>query len=288
MRKRLLSLMLAFMVSFACASFAGCDEVIEYHEILATSSNLSKAGVTSGSGNYTTNSEVTLVAIPKLDHEFIAWTKDNLVISYQPTYTFKANSETEGKYIALFSTNELEFAMLDNIEYEINDILHKNENITPSKIISWDLKCNEISALYKDLATFEDITIPTSYSYLNDNIAPIKKVFFMDRTYFFTISITFEYNNSEISSTLTETITTNFSIDFSNLTSSSATINGTSATFSCESYKIEQYADNENNYFVDTSVYCLSKSTNWSEDTKYNTQSLKLHFTYPFTDTENK
>lgn len=280
MRKHFLPFLLCLMVCFIAIPFSACNEVTVYHMVLARSSALNNAGSTSGSGNYPTNTEVTLVATPKENHEFLAWTKDYLVISYEPTYKFIVNSSTEGEYVALFSTDKLEFAMLDNIEYEINDILYENENVTPKKILSWELKYNKISALYKDLAKIENIDIPSSYSYSNDAISPIKKVFFIDNKYYFSLTIRYESYNSENSTSGEEIITSNFVIDFDNI----ASISGVDKTYTAPdgSYKLEQTSEEENSYSLTAYVYSLSIPTAWSQEKKYNTQQLKLHFTYPF------
>ena len=96
-----------------CLPLFACNDPIYNHVISVTSSNIQK-GTVSGSGTYKTNKNVTLTATPKSGYSFIAWIKNEVIVSQDAEFTFTANKETEGKYTALFTTDTLEFFMITN------------------------------------------------------------------------------------------------------------------------------------------------------------------------------
>ena len=55
---------------------------------LTISVNPSGAGIVSGAGNYTGGTQVSLSAIPAINHTFANWSVDNEVISTNPNYTY--------------------------------------------------------------------------------------------------------------------------------------------------------------------------------------------------------
>jgi hypothetical protein len=61
---------------------------------VSTSSSPVAGGTTSGSGNYTTGSTVTVVASPNASYSFINWTSGSNIISTNASYTFTIGSTT--------------------------------------------------------------------------------------------------------------------------------------------------------------------------------------------------
>lgn len=121
--KKILPFLLCLIFCFTAFLFNGCGTPIIDHQIDLSSEN-SRLGTVSGIGKYKTNDKVTITATVSPDAvegtEFIAWIKNNVIISYDNPYEFTASKETEGKYIAVFSSQFLQVVQLANIAYEEN------------------------------------------------------------------------------------------------------------------------------------------------------------------------
>ena len=65
--------------------------------------NPTAGGTVSGAGTYTHGQSVTLTANPATGYAFVNWTKDNVLVSSNATYTFTAVEA--GEYVATFSQN---------------------------------------------------------------------------------------------------------------------------------------------------------------------------------------
>ena len=72
------------------------------YNITATA-NPAAGGTMSGAGTYTHGQSVTLTANPATGYAFVNWTKDNVLVSSNATYTFTAVEA--GEYVATFSQN---------------------------------------------------------------------------------------------------------------------------------------------------------------------------------------
>lgn len=99
-----------------CFSLFGCGPAPDRYNIVV---NVwySNYGTTYGGGTYDEGTTITINATPKQDSKFIAWMKENVVVSRDMDYSFKVNAETTGTYTAIFSCPELELVTLKNITF---------------------------------------------------------------------------------------------------------------------------------------------------------------------------
>lgn len=294
MKRKLFSLLLCFLVGISTFAFSACDDDISYHSILVTSSNAINCGDVTGSGNYKTNSTVTLTATPKNDNTFLAWTKNDLVVSYDATFTFVASSATEGKYIALFSTSTFDYVLLNGVSYDLMNLTLDNPNLYATEVVSWRLKSNTVSTLYKNLASFENQEISNIGSFSSENVDFENKIFFSHKQYFFTLTMVIEYTNNKTQLTTTEQITTDFMIDLSTLLDEDAVVDGDTTTYEATRTEtngtttttVTDYdltlIGSGNSFELTAQYYSFSSSSSWTTDSGNSQQKLILSFVYPF------
>lgn len=111
------SIILALMLLFTmCFSMFGCGPKPDRYNIV-TNVWYSNYGTSYGGGTYDEGSTVTISALPKQDSQFMAWMKDNVIVSYDQEYSFEINSETTGTYTAIFNCPELELITLKRISF---------------------------------------------------------------------------------------------------------------------------------------------------------------------------
>ena len=274
MKKRVFALAFCGVLGLSGLCFAGCGPEISSHSILATSSN-QLAGTVSGYGNYKTNQTVTLTATPKTEGGFLAWVKGEDIVSYDAVFTFEAGSDTEGTYTALFETESFEFARLLSVDYQLNNFTISNAEVVLS---DWDLKYNTVAALYQNLAQTGNEPIATNDNKILQNIPHEDKVFYAEKTYYFTLTLSFQYTDKTTGIITTEPLTTTFSINFEDIFS--GTTEGNRTIFSNDKYslELEKTADG----FTFSATYTdLKKSNLWTNDNPDNNkQVLNLTFTY--------
>lgn len=118
MKNKCLMAFLCICMCFCSLVLFGCNDNIEDHEIFLTSQNIN-LGRAEGAGIYKTNEEVTITAIPSGNEDtFILWMKNGFVVSYSNPYTFEANKETEGKYTAVFASENQDLISLTGVNYQ--------------------------------------------------------------------------------------------------------------------------------------------------------------------------
>ena len=274
MKKRFLALTFCGILGLSGLCFAGCNEESSYHSILATSSDATNGGSVSGSGrNFKTNSQVTLVATPKQEGGFLAWVKDEQqIVSYDQVYSFTANAETEGKYTALFETQKFEFARLVSVDYHLNSFSVPNTEV---KILNWDLKYNTFGTLYQPLSSFENASLTVDNPF--QNITHEDKVFWAEKTYYFSLTIHMQYTNMSNGETTTEPLITTFAMDFSKIFD--GTKNSNTTTFTDQNYSL-QLIESANSYTFLTTFTNLKTSLLWDTNPENNRQVLNLTFVY--------
>lgn len=294
MKKKLLSLILCFLVGASTFLFSACDDDSSYHSILATSSNAINCGDAVGSGNYKTNSMVVLTATPKNDNTFLAWTKNDLVVSSDAEYSFIASASTAGKYIALFSTSTFDYVLLNGVSYDLMNLTLNNENLTATEIVSWKLKSNTVSTLYKNLASFENQEISNIGSFSSENVDFENKVFFSHLPYFFTLTMVIKYTNNDTQLTSTEQVTTDFMIDLSTLLGTNAVVDGSTTTYEgtrtvtsgTDNTIVTDYnltlTSSASSFELTAEYHSLSALSSWATDGGNSQQKLTLSFSYPF------
>lgn len=280
MKKSFLATTVCGVLGVMALSLFGCTPIINNHAISATSSNLYSGGSVSGYGNYKTGTTVTLKASPLQENGFLAWIKDESIVSYDAEYSFTASSSTEGKYIALFETPSFEFARLANVAYNLNSF---SVNDTEVELVDWTLTYNTIATLQKDFARMQAQTLSTNDNNVFLEIPHEDKVLFTNKNYTFVLTLMLQYTNLTTGAVSTEPLSTKFSIDFSNIFSSSAETLGKTTTFEFENGKLtlENQSTTSPQYTFTVEYTGLKKSNFWdNSNPENNSQSLNLTFVY--------
>ena len=101
----------------SCFLFFGCGPEPTKYNVKATIWYASYGSV-EGSGTYEEDSTCTLVAKPKQNSTFLAWMKNNVVVSYESSYSFKVSNETSGDYVAIFTLPSLDLVSPKSFEFK--------------------------------------------------------------------------------------------------------------------------------------------------------------------------
>lgn len=281
MKKAVLAACFCGVIGLMGLSLFGCTPIIKDHEIFLTSSDFNNAGTVSGYGTYKTGANVTIKAIPKAENGFLAWIKDESIVSYDAEYSFTASSKTEGKYTALFATDRFEFARLTGVTYSVNSFTVPNQDVTLNEL---SLTYNNISTLQKNLASYGEYILETNN---NNTIADIEyedKVLFINQSYTFNLTLSLSYTSIETGDlTSTEPLTTKFTIDFSQIFSPNAQKDGNTTTFSSNDYTLTLINETTTSpvYYLTVEFKNLKQSDNYWDNTDQNNQQLlTMSFVY--------
>ncbi len=126
--KKSFKIILSFIMLFvACFSLSACNETPKKYNI-NVNVWYANYGIVDGGGTYDENTDCTITATPKGDSQFLAWMNENVVVSYDATYTFKVSSNTSGTYTAIFTCPDLELVTPTKIIF--NDTYDQNNTIT--------------------------------------------------------------------------------------------------------------------------------------------------------------
>lgn len=146
MKKRIFLILFVILLIFA-PLLSACNHNEEEHLINVTSSNI-RLGSVEGYGTYKTDKKVVLKAISKNENRFVAWIKDNNIVSTDSEFEFKASTKTEGKYIAVFYSNSSDYLFLEKIQlianttddeiYDLSEIVLKMSNIEIFKNLKYN------------------------------------------------------------------------------------------------------------------------------------------------------
>lgn len=274
MKKRILAVAFCGILGLSGLCFAGCNKEISTHNILAISSN-QLMGTVAGSANYKTNQTVTLTATPKTENGFLAWVKGEDIVSYDSVFTFEASAETEGTYTALFETENFEFGKLLSVNYQLNSFMINNTDVV---LADFNLKYNTVGTLYQNLAHTGNLPI-----YANDNnpvpdIPHEDKVFRANQTYYFSLTLSFQYTDKTTGIITTEPLTTTFAINFEDVFS--GTTDGNATTFTNENCTLN-LQKTDSTYTFSVTYTNLKASNFWANDNPGNNQQiLNMTFTY--------
>ena len=214
--KKLSLKILSIFLSVICFTviFSGCEQIVD-HKIEVTSLDIS-TGTTTGRGTYKTGYEVTIQATPKTnENNFLAWIKDGYIVSQENPYTFTASKETEGKYTAIFNSPSLNLLKLQDVSFSVPVGL--NDSSVSEKIVSkftdFSIQVGEYSDVLNNLASSKNID-PTPPVLYNNKFDILPYVFFTNKEYYFTISVTIEYTDTLSNTTETKKFPTTIKVNF--------------------------------------------------------------------------
>ena len=107
---------MALFIGLSCFTLTACGETLEKYNV-EVDVWYQRYGHASGAGTFEENSDVTINAEPINGSTFIAWMKDNIIVSYEAKYTFKMSQKTSGAYTAIFTSPQLELAILKSVDF---------------------------------------------------------------------------------------------------------------------------------------------------------------------------
>lgn len=277
MKKKLTAFMLTCTLVLGAFCFAGCAEQITSHNIWVTSSNLQNGSV-SGNGVYRDGETATLTATPIGENKFVAWAKNDIVVSKSQTYSFVVNNSMnqDEKYTALFTSNDLDYLVLKDVVYEINEAT-RDDDFATSKILSSNLAVSSTPALYNTIASVSNQDFTTVGNAWVQNFEIAEKIFYLNKTYYFSFNANLEYTNSTTNNTISEPLEAKYYIiDFNNLK------NGTTSegvtTYENTEYTLKLTKNVDINT-LQVTFKNLNNSKSWESGAS---QSLTLSLTYPF------
>lgn len=174
--KKFFGRLLAFVL-ILCASLTmfGCDDNLQDYNIIV---NVWYAnyGTVYGTNTYKEKSEAEIKAVPKDNYEFLAWMKNNVVVSYDAVYKFEVNKDTAGTYVAIFDCPKLELVTLKSISFEqeytlASSIVDMNLDVSIGQ--TYDSQTTIISTSSIDSKDFDITEIITALNYKDSIFAVV-------------------------------------------------------------------------------------------------------------------
>lgn len=277
MKKKIIACLLTCCCLFSVVGLAGCSQDITSHNIWVTSSNLQN-GTVSGDGVYKDGEMATLRATPLGDNQFIAWAKNDIIVSKSQTYTFKVTSgmNKEEKYTALFSTETLDYMVLKSGQFEVNEAVTGDE-FTLSSLKSASLAVSSTSALYSDILNTKDVAVSSLGTLFANQFDLKEKIFYLNKTYYFTFNANFEYVHSDGIQTKTEPIETKYYIiNFNDLENGVIEDNVTTFSNNDVTLKLTQTVDSNT---LEIQFKNINNASSWGENAS---QNFYITLKYPF------
>ena len=114
--KKLKYIIMAIIIGLSCFTLTACGETLEQYTV-EVDVWYQRYGHASGAGTFDENTDVTINAEPINGSTFIAWMKDNIIVSYDAAYTFKMSQKTSGNYTAIFTSPQMELAILKSVKF---------------------------------------------------------------------------------------------------------------------------------------------------------------------------
>ena len=115
MRKKICYILVFLLVLCSSIFFSACNEDANEYNI-NVNVWYANYGTVYGNGTYKEKTEVEIKAVPNNNYSFIAWMKNNIIVSYEADYKFEVNKESAGTYVAIFTCPDLELVTLKNVE----------------------------------------------------------------------------------------------------------------------------------------------------------------------------
>ncbi len=106
MKSKFLYVVSVFLVVMASIFMYGCNEQPKYYDV-SVNVWYPNYGTAYGSGTFEVNTMCTIYATEKANSTFLAWMHNDVIVSYDSTYSFEVTSQTRGTYTAIFSLPDM-------------------------------------------------------------------------------------------------------------------------------------------------------------------------------------
>ena len=107
MKSKFLYVISVFLVVMASVFMYGCNEEPQFFDV-SVNVWYSNYGTAYGSGTFEENTTCTIYATEKQNSTFLAWMHNNVIVSYESTYSFAVTNQTRGTYTAIFTSPSMD------------------------------------------------------------------------------------------------------------------------------------------------------------------------------------
>ena len=107
MKSKFLYICCAVFCIMMSAFLFACNEEPQYFDV-SVNVWYFNYGTAYGGGTFEENTTCTIYATEKQDSKFMAWMHDDVIVSYEPTYSFTVTNKTRGIYTAIFTLPNME------------------------------------------------------------------------------------------------------------------------------------------------------------------------------------
>ncbi len=106
MKSKFLYVVSVLLVVMASVFMYGCNEQKKFYDV-SVDVLYPNYGFAYGGDTYEENTLCTIFATEKANSTFLAWMHNNVIVSYESTYSFEVTSQTRGTYTAIFSLPDM-------------------------------------------------------------------------------------------------------------------------------------------------------------------------------------
>ncbi|MGI5842146.1 MAG: InlB B-repeat-containing protein [Christensenellales bacterium] len=209
MKNKFLFIATLLMLVLFAPILASCNEIQVEVQINVLSSSI-KDGSVSGDGIYMSGERITITATPENGKEFVAWIKNNELVSQDAEYTFTLTKNSGGTYVAIFTSNNPTYYQISNLTMTAR---HK---LDESKFDTFELTLNSIELILNPVNTNINHTIyenkemafeVTSQGQSTETL-DANSLFFLRKisTYSIKANIKYNLNQSGVNLTRTQTV----------------------------------------------------------------------------------
>ena len=215
MKSKFLYVVSVFLVVMASIFMYGCNEQPKYYDV-SVNVWYPNYGTAYGSGTFEVNTMCTIYATEKANSTFLAWMHNDVIVSYDSTYSFEVTSQTRGTYTAIFSLPDMNLVTPTTISLD--------NQTTSSVTISSINMIVSIGSSYSSLYEVYNGDI------IQNNLFTITKpvlAFDKNKPIYCDVALTFVYETivEDEMTQLQSTASTSFAINLETLSSSEQSLN---------------------------------------------------------------
>lgn len=209
MKKIIKALLLALLVLVVPIMVACGQEKKEV--LISVISSSYQDGTVLGGGPYKEEDNVTLLANATSGKTFVAWIKNNKIVSKENTYTFKAKLTDAGTYTAVFKGNSPTY--LNPFALAFNGQNKKLDQNLTIKSISFNMAVGQSSQSFNitthkdlDLNVYENAQSSSIYDFDSEYLLRLRSSY-GEQTYTLSSSIVYTIGESQVTRATSKTTT---------------------------------------------------------------------------------